>query len=204
MSEQNIPKGFWLDASGSLVPEAKIKDIDKARNKVVLTMVDQAKQMSETLRQFKLAALTTIDGFVELSAAEYQIKLGGKKGNVSLTSFDGTSKVVLAMQETIVFDERLQVAKALIDQCIHAWAKGANKNIQALVNGAFQVDKEGKVSTGRVLNLRTLKIDDEQWRKAMEAIADSMKAVASKSYVRFYERNAAGAFVAIPLDVSAI
>ncbi len=39
----------------------------------------------------------------------------------------------------------------------------------------------------------------------MRAIADSMRTSASKSYIRFYERNdATGEYVAIPLDVSAL
>ena len=36
---------------------------------------------------------------------------------------------------------------------MHAWAEGANDNIKALVNHAFQTDKEGKINTSRVLGL---------------------------------------------------
>lgn len=205
MSQTNdIPKGYWVDAKGALMPIDKIKPIDKARDKTVRTMVSQAKQLAATIAQFKLAAMTEVATFVEHSAAEYGAKIGGQKGNVTLVTYDGSLKVVRAIQETIAFDERLQVAKSLIDERVHEWAKGANKNIQALVNHAFQVDKEGKVSTGRVLSLRQIQIDDPKWQQAMEAIADSMKTVSSKSYIRFYERNEAGEYVAIPLDVSAL
>lgn len=198
-----VPKGFWQDANGSLIPDAKVKPIDKARHKAVCTMTEQAIQASEMLRQFKTAVLIEIERFVQASASEYDAKVGGKKGNVTLISFDGRFKVIRAIQETLVFDERLQVAKALIDECMHVWVKGANKNIQALVNHAFQVDKEGKVSTGRILELRRLAIDDPQWQRAMEAIADSMRTASSKAYVRFYERNdATGEYIAIPLDVT--
>lgn len=201
--QATIPRGYWQDANGALIPEAKIKPIDKARHKAVTTMVDQALKASEMLRQFKLAVLTEIEAFVQQSAAEYDAKLGGKKGNVTLVSFDGRFKVVRSIQETLVFDERLQVAKGLIDACVHAWAKGASKNIQALVNHAFQVDKEGQVSTARILALRQLAIEDEQWRRAMDAIADSMKTASSKAYVRFYRRiDETGEYVAISLDVT--
>ena len=33
----------------------------------------------------------------------------------------------------------------LIDECIRKWAKGADKNLLALVNDAFKVDKQGKI-----------------------------------------------------------
>ena len=126
-------------------------------------------------------------------------------GNVTLVSFDGRYKVVRQMAEHIVFDERLQAAKLLIDECIQAWAKGSNANIKVLVNDAFQVDREGKISTGRVLGLRRLDIDDDKWSQAMRAIADSMNVSGTKPYIRFYERNErSGEYVAISLDMAAL
>jgi len=203
--EQTVPRGYWQDASGALIPVAKIKDIDKTRHQVVCTLAVHAQQVSELLKAFKTDAMASVAAFAEESAAQYDAKVGGKKGNVTLVSFDGRFKVVRQMQEKLAFDERLQVAKAIIDKCIHAWAKGSNKNIQALVNDAFNVDREGQVNTGRILALRRLEIDDPQWKLAMEAIADSMKTVSSKAYIRFYERNdATGEYLAIPLDVSAL
>lgn len=204
MSENTVPKGYWEAADGTLTPESKIKPIDKARDKTVRLMVSQAKQLATTIAQFRAAALAEIDSFVLASAAEYDAKLGGKKGNVQLITYDGRLKVVRAIQETLAFDERLQVAQSLIGERIHEWSKGSNANIKVLVNQAFQVDKQGKVSTSRVLGLRQLNIDDPQWKKAMEAISDSIKTVSSKAYIRFYERDeATGEYVAIPLDVSA-
>lgn len=204
-NENTIPKNCWEDAKGAFVPVDKIKPIDKARDKSVRTMVDQAKKMADAIAQFKAAAMAEVTRFMDESAAEYGVALGGKKGNVTMTSFDGRYKVIRAIQETIAFDERLQVAKALIDERIQEWSKGSNANIKALVNQAFQVDQQGKVSTGRVLGLRTLNIDDPDWKRAMDAISDSMKTVSSKSYIRFYERDdASGEYRPIALDVSAV
>lgn len=203
-TDNTIPKGYWEAADGTLTPESKIKPLDKARDKTVRVMVSQAKQLAATIAQFRAAALAEIDGFVQASAAEYDAKLGGKKGNVQLISYDGRLKVVRAITDTLAFDERLQVAQSLIGERIHEWSKGSNANIKVLVNQAFQVDKQGKVSTSRVLGLRQLAIDDPVWKKAMDAISDSIKTVSSKAYIRFYERDdATGEYVAIPLDVSA-
>ncbi|MBK1614979.1 sulfate transporter [Rubrivivax gelatinosus] len=205
MDTTTVPKGYWQDASGNLVPIAKIKPLDKQRQALAEQLTEQAKAMQKQLRAFKLDAMAAVAGFVSDSAAQYGVKVGGEKGNVTIVSFDGRFKIIRQVQETLAFDERLQVAKEIIDECVHAWAKGANRNIQALVNHAFQVDSAGKVSTSRVLGLRQLKIDDERWRQAMDAIADSMRVAASKSYVRFYERDdKTGEYVAIPLDVSAL
>ena len=111
----------------------------------------------------------------------------------------------MQISEYITFDERLQVAKALIDECIHEWSQGASSEIRALVNDAFQVDKEGKVSTGRILGLRRLNIETEKWQQAMKAIADSIQTTGSKTYVRAYQRvSGSENWKGITLDFSAL
>ena len=67
-----------------------------------------------------------------------------------------------------------------------------------------QVDKEGKISTGRVLGLRRLNIHDEKWQQAMQAISDSIIVTDSKNYVRFYERDENGKYQPISLDFANI
>jgi hypothetical protein len=203
--EQPIPKGYMLNAAGALVPEAKVKPIDKLRTFVTTSLCEEAKKLNAHMAGVKLESMRMIDEFVEQSLKEYGVAQGGKKGNITLVSFDGRYKVVRQMAETIVFDERLQAAKALIDECIHVWAKGSNANIKVLVNDAFQVDREGKISTGRVLGLRRLDIKDETWTRAMAAISDSMNVASTKPYVRFYERDErSGDYMPISLDVASL
>lgn len=200
-----VPAGYWEDANGALIPVSKIKDIDKDRSKTVVELCEQAKLESARLFAFKATAMQAVSEFIDRSLAAYDVKHGGKKGNVTLISFDGRFKIVRQMQETITFDERLQAAKALIDECIQSWSKGSNANIKVLVNDAFQVDQQGKISTGRVLGLRRLDIADEQWLQAMQAIGDSMRVASTKPYIRFYERDdASGDYTPINLDVAAI
>lgn len=183
-----IPDGFRLKHDGSYVPESTIKPIDLARDQIVNEIVVKAKAISAAIGGFKVATFADVQAFIELSAEQYGAKLGGKKGNVTLISFDGKYKVQRAIAESITFDERLQAAKQLIDECIHTWSEGANANIRVMVNDAFQVDKEGNISIGRVLGLKRLNITDDKWNKAMLAIGDAIQVVGSKSYVRIYER----------------
>lgn len=205
MTDKTVPAGYWEDANGALIPVAKIKDIDKDRHHTVTSLCEQAKKESERLVGFKLTAMQAVADFIERSLAQYDVAHGGKKGNVQLVTFDGRYKIVRQMQETLSFDERLQAAKALIDSCVKRWSKGSNDNIKALVNNAFQVDAQGKISTGRVLGLRSLKIDDAEWLSAMQAINDSMQVAATKPYIRFYERDdKSGQYVPIVLDVAAL
>lgn len=202
-TEQTTPAGFRKDARGRLIPESQIKPIDIERDRVVLEIVTAAKAMSTHLADFKRRAFDDIGAFVDLSAEEYGVTVGGGKGNVQLTSFDGRYKVLRAVQDTLAFDERLQAAKALVDECIREWSAGARPEIQALVNDAFQTDKAGSISTARVLGLRRLDIKDEKWGRAMSALSDAVTVASSKSYIRIYERvGNTDAYVPIPLDIA--
>jgi hypothetical protein len=195
-----IPTGFRADAKGRLIPLDQIKAIDIERSDLVERLILGAENLQKEMLSFKKLVFEDIAAFIQLSAEQHGVQIGGNKGNVTLFSFNGKYKVVRQSQESIRFDESLQAAKALIDQCISEWATGSNDNIRVLINDAFQVDKEGKISTGRVLSLRRLDIRDEKWLRAMDAISDSIIVTDSKNYVRFYERDEDGKYQAISLD----
>ena len=202
---QTIPAGYRLRHDGALVPESTIKPIDIARDELVHEIVARAKPLSTEIGEFKIRTFADIQAFVEMSAEQYGAKIGGNKGNVTLMSFDGRYKVQRAIAENITFGEQLQAAKALIDECIHAWSEGVNDNIRVLVNDAFQVDKEGNISIGRVFGLRRLAITDARWNKAMQAISDAVQVVSSKSYIRIYERvGDSDKWQPVALDVAAV
>lgn len=201
---ENVMEGYMKDGKGRLVPVDTVRDIDKARDTFVRELIGKVKDLSLILSDFKKHCMADIGAFVDMSAEEYGAKIGGIKGNVQLSSFDGAYRVKLVMAETVAFDERLQAAKKLVDECITEWAEGSRGEIKVLVNDAFDVDKEGNICTWKVLSLRRYKIDDDRWKRAMDAISDSLHTVDVKPYVRFYERNAAGQMVQISLDVATV
>lgn len=200
-----ILDGYKRDARGHLIPLSMIKPIDATRDKLVVELVEKAKVLHRAIADFKATVFGDVAAFVQLSGEEYGVKLGGKKGNITLFTFDGTFKILLATADKIMFDERLQAAKALVDECIADWSKGSTPEIKVLVQEAFQADKEGNLNTGRILGLRRLEITDERWLRAMKAIAESVQVVGSKQYIRFYERvGDTDQYVPISLDIAAV
>lgn len=205
MTHQQIQPGYVKDARGRLVPESMVKPIDQLRDQTVQRIVEDAKKLQKQMVEFKTRAFLDIAAFVEASHEQYGVKVGGSKGNITLVTFNGQYKIVRQIAEHIQFDERLQAAKELIDECIRRWTEGSNDNIKALIDEAFQVDKQGNISTGRILGLRRLAIDDPQWTTAMQAIVDSIRVTGSTSYVRIYERiDDTDRYHAISLDLATI
>ncbi|MCA8059447.1 DUF3164 family protein [Burkholderia cepacia] len=205
MTKKQIPAGYVMDARGRLVPESLIAPIDQLRDQTVTSLIDEAKRLQSAMAEFKARAFGDIAAFVEASHEQYGVKVGGAKGNISLITFNGQYKIVRQVAEHIQFDERLQAAKELIDECLREWTEGSNDKVKVLINEAFQVDKEGNVNTGRILALRRLAIDDPKWTKAMRAIVDSIRVTGTKPYIRLYERiEDTEEYRAISLDLAAI
>lgn len=205
MNTTQIPFGYWENAQGALVPEAHVKEIDKLRDQTVRRIFEKAKELHLLMQEFKASAFADVATFVQISADQYGAKLGGNKGNVSLITFDGRLKIQRNIAERIVFDERLQAAKNLIDECLKEWTADGRDEIKAIINSAFNVDKKGEISTTKILGLKKIEINHEKWLEAMQAISDSINIAGSKSYLRFYQRNdETGEYDAMSLDIASI
>ena len=207
MSTQNIPDfipdGYMRNASGHLVPADKVREQDKLRDATVRALVADAIDANARLKAFKAKALADIADLVKISGEKYSVVLGGKKGNVNLISYDGKFKVVRSIADRIIFTEEIEAAKALINSCIDRWSEGASDNIRVLVDRAFSKDKTGHLKTGSVLELMRLEIADDEWKRAMQAIRDSIRVIGSKEYVRFYERKSPLlAWTAVTIDLA--
>jgi hypothetical protein len=204
MNNDTVPSGYMKDHRGSLIPIDLVKEIDKLRDSVVREIVSEAIKLSDVLSDFKARAMGDIETFIALSAEKYKVNYGGKKGNVSLMSFDGAYKVMIAISDRICFDERLQIAKQLIDECFKEWTSDSRVEIKALIDMAFKVDKQGKINTERILGLHRLNITHVKWQTAMAAINDSIMVSSTKEYIRIYKRDAKGDYHQINLDVAAL
>lgn len=203
-TNQQIPAGYRKNAVGDLVHADRIKPVDKLRDEVVKAIVDNAKLLRQSMTEFKLTTMANINDFVELSSSEYGTKFGGAKGNILLTSFDGQYQVRRAVGEHRVFDERIQTAKTLIDDCIKSWSGGADTRLMAMVEHAFRVNQQGRIDVNQVLSLRQLDIDDPKWKQAMDAIADAIQITGTSQYLRLYERQPNGKYTQLPLDISTL
>lgn len=191
---------YRQDAKGNLIPVKNIKAVDLARDDFVREAFDKVRPVHELLADLKSEVMADANAFVDLSVEQYGTKRS-VKGNYTLTSFDGKLQIQIAMQDKMHFDERIHAAKALIDECLNEWTRGSREELKLFVQQAFDVDKEGKINTNKVLALRRLEINDEKWQRAMKAIGDSLHTQTTREYIRFYERDdETGEYVLINLD----
>lgn len=191
------------DSRGALVPLTAIKPVDLLMDEVVRSLLGKASAQSAALIAFKADSFGQVRTFMDLLADHHGTKLGGTKGNVCLTSFDGLLQVRVQVADVIELGPELQVAKALIDQCLTEWASGSGAELRAIVNRAFSVEKEGQINRHELIRLMQVNITDERWVRAMEAIRSSMRVIGSREYIRFYRREHLKAeWQAVTLDLA--
>lgn len=184
-----VPEGYTRNAKGHLIPDNLIPESARLEDTTVRTIAAYALDLHRQIHRFVGHTYDDLAAMDDLVAERYGLKRrGGAKGNRTYTSFDGTVKVVVQVQERIAFGPELTVARDLLEECIAEWGEGARDEIRLLASQAFDTDKEGHVSREKVFALRRLEIDDERWRQAQAAITDAIRVIGSASYVRFCVR----------------
>lgn len=194
---------YMSDAKGGLQPVSTIKPQhlleDEMTRKIMGFMVAASDQVS----RLKEHTFNDIGEFDALLAQEYGLTKGGKKGNATYMTVDGLYKVQIAMQDRLDFGPEMQIAKQLVDGCLNKWAATANAALRTLVQDAFNTDKTGQISRHQIFMLLRQDVDDDDWKKAMEAIRNSIRVVGTVKYVRAYRRDAYNApWEAVTVDMA--
>lgn len=198
-------KLYMADAKGALVPIGMVKPVDKLMDELVRKMLAFASDLSARIGRFRGHCFDDVGSFQALVDQEYGAKIGGTKGNITLTSFDGTQKVQIQVADLLEFGPELQAAKKLVDVCLTEWSEGSGDELRAIVNRAFSVDKEGKINRAELFTLLRVAIEDERWQRAMEAIRDSIRVIGSKTYIRFYRRDdGTSAWRSVSIDLASV
>jgi hypothetical protein len=188
------------NAMGQDVPIELVKPVDRLRDELVRDFAERYEQAAAELLKLKAHVTGELDAFLDMSAERYGQDLGGKKGNVTLYSYDGKVKVVRSMSDNIVFDEGIHAAKSLIDQYLNDALQGASQEVRMLVDRAFRPNSAGRISTSAVLSLRSVAINDPRWLNAMHAIEESIKVVSSSASVHVYKYANGGEWQRIKVE----
>lgn len=182
---------FWIDHQGNHIRDELVKAKDKLEDQTVRKVIGFARELSDQVMRFKLHTMGDLATLDQLLAEQYGfVKQGNRgKGNRTYMTFDGLMMVRVQVADFMDFGPELQIAKGMIDQCLTEWSADSRAEIQTIITGAFNTEKEGQVNRNEVLRLLRLNIDDERWRRAMDAIRAAERPRSSKEYVRFGMRD---------------
>lgn len=195
----------YVNAKGGLEPASMVKPQHQLEDETVRKVLGYAIALSEQIARFKEHTFSDIGDFEAVLAQEYDATVGGKKGNKTLTSYDGLYRITVQVADRIDFGAELQVAKELIDECLTEWAADSRDEIRTIVTRAFNTDKAGQINRSEIFMLLRLDINDRRWKRAMDAIRDAMRVVGTKTYVRCYQRETLdGQWQPVALDAAKV
>lgn len=183
--------GRWYDRSGNPVHLDLIRLPEKLKDETVEGLIAKAMEREKELGEFRKYAEGEVAAYFSLLLEKYGVdeRSNSKKGNLTLENYSATAKVEIRIQETLSFDERLQVAKLKIDEYLKDATKNSSPEIQILISKAFEVDKTGKVDAKKIFGLKAYDIQDVRWKQAMEIIDEAKQVSKTTPYIRFYTRE---------------
>ena len=198
-------KRKWRNQKGRFIPTANVSVYDQKKERMLISLLRGAQQLSEDLQEFKRGAFAMWRAFEAEALEDYGVETTTDRGNGTLYSFDQQYKVQMNSCSVIEFDSRIKAAQSLISELLREWGKNADENIMAIVNSAFETDQKGLINVRRILGLNRIKIQDDRWTVAMQAIQDSIIEVDRASYLNFYRRvevNGKTQWELIPLSLA--
>ena len=169
------------DSNGNDVPLKYVSKYDKAKDKAVRRI------LARFLKSRAMLEGVVSETIAELQALAQTKETVGTKGNFSAQSFDGLVRVSIKQQYNILLDERVVHARELMLGYIEGvLAKVGGSDAQALrliVAEAFKANASGFLSTGKILSLLRMEIDNADWREAKRILQESIKPQKGKRYL---------------------
>ena len=203
MTLQIGDKTYYKKANGTLVPEDQVKDSDRLRDQFVLEAAEKIMDIRTQMIRVKAEILDDIEAFMQTMSESYGVKLGGEKGNLSFTSFDGRVQLKYYRNDYLTFNEGIHIAKKLIDEFLEDITKDSSRSIKQIVNSAFNL-KQGRMDVKAILKLREINETDHRWVKAMQIIDESKQWNEGSRALRLYIRGKSGEMELVPMDFTSL
>jgi len=197
-----MAKKIWKDHNGNAVPATYVPKLDKDRERIAMSIYNKAIALSDKLKLFKAESFDVADALFDAMLEEAKVKQNGK-GNYSITSFDKEIKIEVSIQETVDFDDSIQIAHLKIKEYLEEKTGGVDHELQEIISHAFATTR-GKMDIKRVLGLFKLKIKHPLWIEAMELIKQSISRNHSKRYMRVFKKDGQGEYRAVDLNFSSL
>ncbi len=181
------PMRTMTDAMGNQIPVKYVSAYDKERDRIAR----RVKARYEAARKFIEKAVA--ESVADLEALRDQKEKLGEKGNFAAQSFDGLIRVAIRQQYAIRMDERVAVARDIMLKYVNSVLDRVNgvdvSALRLLVEAAFKANSSGYLSTGKVLSLLRMEVNNPDWRRAKELLQAALQPVRGKQYLQCETRH---------------
>lgn len=206
-----IIDGRMRDENDSLVLVKNIHEKDLLFHDLVLSIATIWKNLSGKIERFKGHNFRDVHAVLSLLFEKHGVTRGGRDGNMQFFTFDRKYKLQIAIQKQINFGPELQVAEAKLLEAAKQLATAVSGDADSIQSADLEtliISKfkrvDGQVRVSEILELRRYKLHNVLWNEGLAIIDAAIIVTGKKQQIRLYERNEAGTYVAIPLDIAAL
>jgi len=184
---QQRQPAFLTNGQGKKIPIAAILPVDVEREMMIQQLFEIALSLQEVIAAKKQEMYKLINGFLgngvgrEVDAQAIE--------NITFTSYDGSKQVHLRRTERIDYNEHLNQAFKLLNECLVEWTGGGNHELQALVQQVISAGKKGKIDHAMLLRLQRVNSKHPKFLEAQKLIKLSIVTNMAKQYLSFRQRQ---------------
>lgn len=198
-------KPCWENRQGHYVPLTAIEPYEILKEETISPLIEDLLWAHDVMADLKARGFEDIETLEDICFEKHGVKLAGqKKNNVSLYRYGGSAMLQRRYQDRTRFNENIAAAEEKIREFLADLKGDINADAKALIETLISRRKEGEVRRSILVQLRSLKFDDERWRDAMQIIAEAEEVIDSACYLSVHRRNEQGKYIPVPLDFAAI
>jgi len=203
---QKVKDGEWCNEAGQHIPVNRLTPSEKLMEKYSAKLLKDAINLNAKLKQFK-------DAIRDMSQEAYNAFMEEKttnretKGNFTWYNFDRSIKIEVSVNQPIKFDDlTITKAKQKFDVFLDANITSKNAFVKEMIINAFETQRTGSLDVKKVMDITRYesKVNDPLFSEAVALINSAIRRPKTKTYFRVWQRNQAGEYDNIDLNISSI
>ena len=161
--------------------------------------------LSQGNKETKLAILNDFRSVINMKAEVLKLKKDGQRTD-TFTNSAGDKRITVGYYETDGYRDTVEDGIAIVKEYIEGLAD--NKKTKALEKMVLRLlarNAHGTLKASRIVQLRKIaeESEDERFMEGVQIIEEAYQPAISKQFIRAEVKNANGAWIAIPLGMTA-
>lgn len=166
--------------------------------------IPELKDISEQLSTVKKTVFENFRALLDMKKDIMKMTKDGQRSHTFTTS-DGQSRIELGFYQIDNYKDTVNDGIALVKDYITSLAEtDETKALVDMVLKLLSKDQKGNLKASRVLQLRQIaeKVNNDRFTEGVEIIMNSYVPIASKQFIRAYQKNDKGEWQNIPLSIT--
>lgn len=177
------------NCNGNLVQVSRLRADVVLTDQVTRSIVGKMRDLAAHNARVKREIFEEVQAYQDLMFGQYNARVGGRRGGLTISSFNDLQKVVLSTTDYSRVTAALPAAQALMNEILDDLTGNVGADIRTLIMAAFERDeKTGRVNVQRLNGLKKYSLDHPKWADFIMAINDAIEPAGSKEGVRAYVR----------------